>query len=318
MANSTSGALRTRRDVWKLPAGDTTLEWYGKAVVELKTRPISDPTSWRYQAAIHDYTQDTDPLRTPSDTLPSDWTTFWQQCQHGCAYFLPWHRAYLFYFEQLVAAAVLKLGGPADWSLPYWNYSDPTNPRARELPPAFYQGGTTNPLYVAQRSRAANVGQPLAEDPDVDLSCLNDDMFYGADDGGGGGFGGPNTGNPVHSGNQTGGLEGVPHGTMHIAVGGTGRSAGWMSSFDTAALDPIFWLHHSNIDRLWEVWLRRDSSHANPSDSRWLGQSFQFHDVTGAVTSITPQQVLDAAAAPLSYLYEDVSDPFATPTPSGV
>ena len=27
---------------------------------------------------------------------------------------------------------------------------------------------------------------------------------------------------------------------------------------DTAALDPIFWLHHANIDRLWSVWIARD------------------------------------------------------------
>ena len=30
---------------------------------------------------------------------------------------------------------------------------------------------------------------------------------------------------------------------------------GWMSAFATAAQDPIFWLHHANIDRLWEAWL---------------------------------------------------------------
>ena len=34
MANAASGPLRTRRDVWKLPPGDTTLEWYGKAIAE--------------------------------------------------------------------------------------------------------------------------------------------------------------------------------------------------------------------------------------------------------------------------------------------
>jgi hypothetical protein len=43
--------VRVRRDVYKLAATDKTLEWYGKAINELKTRPIKDPLSWRYQAA---------------------------------------------------------------------------------------------------------------------------------------------------------------------------------------------------------------------------------------------------------------------------
>jgi tyrosinase len=41
-----------------------------------------------------------------------------------------------------------------------------------------------------------------------------------------------------------------------------------MSGFNTAARDPIFWLHHANIDRLWEAWLALED-HANPTGSRW-------------------------------------------------
>ena len=156
MAAAASSTVRIRRDVWKLPAGDATLEWYGKAVAELKKRPLNDPTGWRYQAAIHDYGGVPDPLATPQDQKPADWQTYWQQCQHFCAYFLPWHRAYLFYFEDLIAKTIASLGGPAGWCLPYWNYSDTTNPQALQLPPGFYQGGAANPLYVAQRSQAAN------------------------------------------------------------------------------------------------------------------------------------------------------------------
>jgi tyrosinase len=316
MAVGATGTLRTRHDVWKLPAGDTTLEWYGKAVTQLKTLPISTPTSWRYQAAIHDYNPATDPLRSPSDITPADAGTYWAQCQHGCSYFLPWHRAYLFYFEQLIAATVVALGGPAGWSLPYWNYSDSSNPRAGQLPPAFYTpAGSANPLYITQRSRAANRGRAVGDHDAFSLNCLVDDtVFFGADDGSGGGFGGLNTGSTVHGGSGAGGLESVPHNTVHGDVGGP---TGWMSAFNTAGLDPIFWLHHSNIDRLWEVWLRRDPSHQDPPDTVWLGQVFQFHDATGAPVTITPQQVLDTTAAPLSYQYEDVSDPFATSSGSG-
>jgi tyrosinase len=39
-------------------------------------------------------------------------------------------------------------------------------------------------------------------------------------------------------------LNGV-HGGVHIWVGGA------MSSVATAPADPIFWMHHANLDRLW-------------------------------------------------------------------
>ncbi|KAK6498322.1 hypothetical protein TWF481_010913 [Arthrobotrys musiformis] len=44
-------------------------------------------------------------------------------------------------------------------------------------------------------------------------------------------------------------LEGV-HDTVH----GTTGSNGHMSFVDNAAFDPIFWLHHANMDRLFAIW----------------------------------------------------------------
>lgn len=46
----------------------------------------------------------------------------------------------------------------------------------------------------------------------------------------------------------------TPHGTIHTSVGGSGGS---MSSISTAAHDPIFWLHHCNIDRYFYNWMKR-------------------------------------------------------------
>ena len=98
-------AVRVRPDVWKLNEWDDVLVWYARAIREMQKRPIADPTSWRYQAAIHDYARAGDPLADPADQLPStaDQARFWKQCQHGSWYFLPWHRLYLGFFEQIVA-----------------------------------------------------------------------------------------------------------------------------------------------------------------------------------------------------------------------
>ena len=44
----------------------------------------------------------------------------------------------------------------------------------------------------------------------------------------------------------------TPHGNVHIAVGGddgTGTMAGAASP-----ADPIFWLPHANVDRVWAQW----------------------------------------------------------------
>lgn len=46
----------------------------------------------------------------------------------------------------------------------------------------------------------------------------------------------------------------TPHNTIHTSVGGSGGS---MSSVSTAAHDPIFWLHHCNVDRYFYNWMKR-------------------------------------------------------------
>ena len=77
-------AVRERMNVYKLLAGDTTLEWYSKAVAEMRTRPSTDPTSWNYQAAIHGIDPG-NPFWTNLGPAPSpgEQSEYWNQCQHG-------------------------------------------------------------------------------------------------------------------------------------------------------------------------------------------------------------------------------------------
>ena len=308
-------AVRIRKDVFKLTAPSTgqwhpDLLWYARAVAEMQRRPIGDHTSWRYQAAIHDYDRQDDPLAQSNDVPPSsaDQARFWSQCQHFSWFFLSWHRMYLLYFEEIVAATVKQLGGPG-WALPYWNYSDPNNPDARRLPPEFRQQTTPdnvpNPLLVNERNFGANSGEIIADEFDVDIAdCLAEPSFVAQGTGGNPGFGGPETGFNHGSGNVVGLVEMTPHGSMHVAVGG------YMGAFNTAGLDPLFWLHHCNIDRLWTVWQRRNPTHKDPTQSQWLtGVKFPFRDAAGNVVELTSNQVVDTRVALLNYDYDDVSDP---------
>jgi tyrosinase len=295
---------RVRKNVWKLKPADKTLHWYERAITVMKLKPPKDPTSWRYQAAIHEY-RNGDPFADPASTLPSkaEQKKYWNQCQHGSWYFLPWHRMYLHHFEAIVGAEVKKLGGPSNWALPYWNYSDDTDPHARLLPAAFRSptkgDGSANALYVATRTPQCNAGQQFADATDVAITGpLLEPEFVSLDFGTG--FGGPRTGF-MHGGGLIGSLELTPHGSIHMAVGG------WMQQFYSAALDPIFWLHHCNIDRLWQVWLDRSPSHANPAAPWRTKVRFAFRNAAGHSVKMTSGQVEDTTAAPLSYSYDDTS-----------
>lgn len=55
-------------------------------------------------------------------------------------------------------------------------------------------------------------------------------------------------------------LEGFPHNKVHNCIGGVGPldpgPYGSMTNF-LSPVDPIFYLHHANMDRLWDVWTRK-------------------------------------------------------------
>ncbi len=71
-------------------------------------------------------------------------------------------------------------------------------------------------------------------------------------------------------------LESSPHNNIHNAVGG---GPGFMSEL-MAPVDPIFWLHHANVDRLWDLWTRRERQAGRtglPADADgWKREPFLF------------------------------------------
>jgi tyrosinase len=62
-------------------------------------------------------------------------------------------------------------------------------------------------------------------------------------------------------------LEGLPHNSVHNWIGGVGAidpgPYGNMTNF-LSPVDPIFFLHHSNIDRLWDLWTRKQRARNLP------------------------------------------------------
>lgn len=292
-----------RREIWGLE-GTTTFDAvtlaYAKAVQVMQSRPVNNPRSWTYQAGIH-----------AAWTAPPAGAT-WNACQHQSWFFLPWHRMYLYFFERIVRQEVLAAGGPADWALPYWNYDRPFP--GNTIPPAFRQptlpDGTANPLFIASPGRNAALmagGQVPAAATTSSAALANTDFSLASN---APTFGGGRVG-PAHFGGALGLLETTPHNVMHPTIGGPtiGQCAGGMMTDPAcAALDPIFWLHHANIDRLWNRWLALGGGRTNPSQAAWLNASFVFVDENGATVSMTGAEVVDSAIQ-LGYVYDDALQP---------
>jgi tyrosinase len=218
---------------------------------------------------------------------------------------------YVGYFERMVRAAIVAAGGPEDWALPYWDYSKSAEQAL--LPTPFRQptleDGNPNPLYVEARNPLANAGEAFLEARDVDLGAIEVPNFFLPSGETGTSFAGPET--PfVHFGPSSGALESVPHNQVHVQVG---LPDGWMLDPNLAALDPIFWLHHANIDRLWDAWLQ-GVGHANTDETGWTQDvAFDFHDEAGAPQRLTSELVSDAATSIFEYTYDDLSP---APAPS--
>jgi tyrosinase len=296
--------LRTRQNIWTLVNDDPADPWhpvvlaYARAIRVLQDRSeadADDPTGWIYQAQVH-------------GMAPNPLDGFRNKCQHFSWFFLPWHRMYLFHFESILRSVIEGLDSVDDdtkatWALPYWDYLDGED--SRRLPVVFrrqtWPDVGSNPLFNATRFFNINNGSPIS-DLDADyLLALKPLQFTGATQ-----FGGPQTGEThlfEDPNSAAGPLEDSPHGSVHMDVGGN------MQGFNTAGLDPIFWLHHANIDRIWDVWLGQGGGRANPTDPAWLSLiEFGFHDEDGAETRMTVDDVLDSENQ-LNYVYEDISGP---------
>ena len=159
-------------------------------------------------------------------------------CIHGIPGFLTWHRAYMEVFEKALRCFNHSI------SLPFWDWSSGPStgvPSACSTATYVNRDGDTvpNPLYAGPLPG----GMTTARRSDIDTTTF-DAMATLAQDA---------LTEPTFSSFQSS-LSG-PHGWVHGNVGGQ------MASVPYAGFDPIFFLHHCNVDRVWALW---QTTHSGP------------------------------------------------------
>ena len=286
------------------------------AVAAMKSRSTAAPasaayrTSWTYWGNIHGYFGTSSPDGTveayiqwmkdngywdPSyqpyfdgvtDVNPPDAlaTAIWATCQHGTPWFYPWHRLYLYYFEKQLQAS----SGDPTLRLPYWDYE---NLSYLGMPPEFTTptytnaaGATVaNPLYEIRRApgwTAPATSSLNGTSTDITKELKIKSFF------------------PYQTA-----IENTPHGYVHCAVMDCPVTV--MGAVPYSSNDPIFWLHHANIDRTWDCWTSI-AGHKNPTTAAFLTKKYSFVDakgnqVTNAVSDLFNGTLVD-------YVYEQGSN----------
>lgn len=257
---------------------------------DVSTLAPDDPVIMNYREAVGQ-------MRALPTSNPLSWehqaTIHFNYCPHGNWFFVPWHRAFIHQFEGIIR----KLSGNNDFTLPYWDWT-----RNPQIPPAFW--GTGNPL---NHPRSANqttsmpaefVGEPVIKEIMEKTGFQQFASFKSS---------APYNG----TGGGTAQFEGMPHNNVHVTIGQD------MVTF-MSPRDPIFWLHHCNIDRIWASWNAAGNPNTNDPDLADFVFSASQADRSGMVN---PSQFVDPdgnakeykvrdmyATGPMGYEYDRLED----------
>ncbi|KAM3262837.1 hypothetical protein ACQJBY_053143 [Aegilops geniculata] len=303
--------LRVRRPVHAV--GAEYMAKYERAIALMKALPHTDRRSFYQMANIHcayctgSYRQTTHPELDMQI--------------HFSWFFFPFHRAYLYFFERIAA----KLLGEPDFALPFWSWDVPDGMR---MPPEF--ANSSSPLYDPVRNprhrppSIVDLGFVGVESNRTDeqqiqhnLRTMYKQMIGNA------ALPSLFHGQPFRAGQSDkpgpGTVELSPHNTVHTWTGDIAlTNVENMGTYYSAGRDPLFYPHHSNIDRLWEAWrevgaARGYRGHVDFTDPDWLDSSFLFYDEESRLVRITVRDVLDTEK--LRYKFDGVGMPWVDARP---
>jgi tyrosinase len=222
---------------------------------------------------------------------------------HGGPAFLAWHREFLLQFEQQLQTVDSTV------TIPYWDFTVDNSPTSSLWSKKFL-GGNGDPTdnFIVKTGPFAQGQWTLVFDgPDLrrDFGDLASSLPT-ADDVSGA-FGASHydvspfdSGSPIDQSFRNN-LEGFNHPTAEAEL--HNRVHAWIGgsmAIEYSPNDPVFWLLHANIDRLWAQWQA-----ANPNDQYDpTSGAAHGHNLTDLMSpfNVTPQSVLDHQA--LGYVYD--------------
>jgi hypothetical protein len=294
------------------PKGQKALAAMQVAFDSMRKMDCSNVLSWYYQGSIH-WIPDTvkDNKLCASYSNKSELKKAWDNCTHTAGSdinFLSWHRLYIWHLEEIVR----KLSGDPEFALPYWGYTDTTDTIANRTMNKMFRD--PNSLFEKSRFEPLNSGvplngaiiqvldtEPLMEEKDVAVFTTTlDNGIHGAMHNYiGGGNGSPyKIFNPIYN------CDCYNNGPNNDTCDG-----GLMRNVPSAGYDPIFFMHHSNVDRLWQQWTNSPNGKLlTAEDLNSFPWPYVFFNADGKEISYTTDEVL-AAIYNVDYEYDD------TPTP---
>jgi tyrosinase len=270
--------------------GKEMLQIYAQAVAKMMKLPASDPRSWTFQWYTHAVPTSTTKAETLQATFPTDSPAreladkMWSTCQAHFTgpedQFLPWHRMYVMYFEEIIR----NISGHPEFTLPYWDYVTPMSDGSESvLPEEFRKQGDPiwGSLYRGHRWAGTNGGRPVNQGPGgaLNLDCMKFAAYSG-------------------SSGLCENLDNAPHGALHVDVG---NEVG-MAQVPWAADDPIFYLHHAFIDLIYASWIKAGGS--TPTGDDFSNVSYTFADGKGNAVQGKTSEVLDTTKTVVPYVYD--------------
>ncbi|KAI3755698.1 hypothetical protein L1987_55504 [Smallanthus sonchifolius] len=269
------------------------VEKYKSAIAAMKALPDDHPHSWKQQGKIHcaycngAYNQG---MNGRSDL---------EIQVHNSSLFFPFHRWYLYFYERILG----KLINDQTFALPYWNWDTPTgmmlpamfedpgpngNPRTNPLFDPFRNVGHLPPTILDLQYRGTESGLNCVDQINTNLSTMYNQMVnLSTDD-----FFGTNPDPDIAS--RPGPIESGAHTAVHIWVGNPRMpNREDLGNFYSAGYDPAFYVHHGNVDRMWQIWRDLSPSNVDPSNTDWLNASYVFYDENEELVRVYNKDCVD-------------------------
>nr|Q00024.1 RecName: Full=Polyphenol oxidase 1; Short=PPO1; Short=Phenolase 1; AltName: Full=Cresolase 1; AltName: Full=Tyrosinase 1; Flags: Precursor [Agaricus bisporus]CAA59432.1 polyphenol oxidase [Agaricus bisporus] len=321
------GGVQPRLEINNFVKNDRQFSLYVQALDRMYATPQNETASYFQVAGVHGYPLiPFDDAVGPTEFSPFDqWTGY---CTHGSTLFPTWHRPYVLILEQILSGHAQQIAdtytvNKSEWKKaatefrhPYWDWASNSvpPPEVISLPkvtittPNGQKTSVANPLmrytfnsvndggfYGPYNQWDTTLRQPdstgvnakdnvnrlksVLKNAQASLTRATYDMFNRVTT-----WPHFSSHTPASGGSTSNSIEAI-HDNIHVLVGGNGH----MSDPSVAPFDPIFFLHHANVDRLIALWSAiRYDVWTSPGDAQFGTYTLRYKQSVDESTDLAP------------------------------